>query len=200
MGTKRKLDSESRDISPPPTAKKQTTTTTTATTATTTKSTKSTGLITPHPRFYDDTDWEAISSFFTPLSQKKTSSTTIEWSIIDKTLLMGKYRPKNYLSPPPKIAAFDLDGTLIKTKSGVRFANDASDWTWLYSKVPTKLKELHAQGSTPVKTVLTKDTESWCLVIRVGSRLNQRQNSSHSGNRNYKPSPRLYPPPFSRLG
>lgn len=67
---------------------------------------------------------------------------------------MGKYRPKTYPVPPPKIAAFDLDGTLIKTKSGVHFANDAGDWTWLYAKVPIKLKELHAQGFECLRDVL----------------------------------------------
>lgn len=44
-----------------------------------------------------------------------------------------------------KIAAFDLDGTLIVTKSGKRFAKDDSDWQWFHpSRVPGKLAELLA--------------------------------------------------------
>ena len=37
-------------------------------------------------------------------------------------------------------------------KSGARFSNDEGDWTWLYAKVPTKLKELHAEGYFPQPT------------------------------------------------
>ncbi|KAG8981507.1 hypothetical protein FRB90_007208 [Tulasnella sp. 427] len=47
-----------------------------------------------------------------------------------------------------KVAAFDLDGTLIKPKSGVRFAKDHEDWKWWAdgSIIPNKLKELDEQG------------------------------------------------------
>lgn len=41
-----------------------------------------------------------------------------------------------------KIAAFDLDYTLIKTKSGNLFPKDENDWTWLYDNVPNILEEL----------------------------------------------------------
>jgi hypothetical protein len=49
-----------------------------------------------------------MSSFFTPISQKTASNTKIEWQVRDGTLLMGKYRAKDYSCPPAKIAAFDL--------------------------------------------------------------------------------------------
>ena len=42
-----------------------------------------------------------------------------------------------------KIACFDLDHTLIKPKSGKTFPIDKNDWTWIYSNVPVKLKELY---------------------------------------------------------
>lgn len=42
------------------------------------------------------------------------------------------------------IAAFDLDGTLIKTKSGSRFPKDRDDWMFFCSKVINKLRELVA--------------------------------------------------------
>lgn len=47
--------------------------------------------------------------------------------------------------------ANEQDGTLIRVKSGARFAADAGDWTWLYSKVPNKLKELRSEGYVPGK-------------------------------------------------
>jgi bifunctional polynucleotide phosphatase/kinase len=52
-----------------------------------------------------------------------------------------------YYSNPKKtykIAAFDLDYTLIKTASGNVFPKDENDWTWLYDNVPKKLKQLVA--------------------------------------------------------
>ena len=45
-----------------------------------------------------------------------------------------------------KIAGFDLDGTLIDTKSGWNFAKNDDDWDWWHPNVPKKLKKLHKNG------------------------------------------------------
>ncbi|XP_042223215.1 uncharacterized protein F21D5.5-like [Homarus americanus] len=45
-----------------------------------------------------------------------------------------------------KIAGYDMDGTLIVTKSGNVFAKDYNDWKIIYSEVPGKLKKLHQDG------------------------------------------------------
>jgi bifunctional polynucleotide phosphatase/kinase len=45
-----------------------------------------------------------------------------------------------------KLAMFDLDGTLIKTKSGAVHAKTADDWEWLYPNVPQRLGELVVNG------------------------------------------------------
>lgn len=45
-----------------------------------------------------------------------------------------------------KIAAFDLDGTLINTKSGAKFAKNANDWKIAFPNVFEKLKELREQN------------------------------------------------------
>jgi len=47
-----------------------------------------------------------------------------------------------------KLAMFDLDSTLIKTKSGNKFANDANDWTWTFENVPTKLNQIYSKEYT----------------------------------------------------
>ena len=48
--------------------------------------------------------------------------------------------------PPIKIAAFDLDDTLIATKSGNTFARNPEDWKWWHAGVPSRLRQLDADG------------------------------------------------------
>jgi bifunctional polynucleotide phosphatase/kinase len=45
-----------------------------------------------------------------------------------------------------KIAAFDMDSTLINVKSGAKFARNHEDWVWWHETVPKKLGELHKDG------------------------------------------------------
>lgn len=60
-----------------------------------------------------------------------------------------------------KIAAFDLDSTLVKTKKGGTFPTSGDDWKWLNNKILPKLQQLHKdnyqviifsnQGGIPAK-------------------------------------------------
>lgn len=49
-----------------------------------------------------------------------------------------------------KVAGFDIDWTVIKTKSGRKFPTGPKDWEFLYDCVPLKLKELHDSGTKVV--------------------------------------------------
>lgn len=61
------------------------------------------------------------------------------WELIDNKELLV-YTPAHSVHSS-SIAAFDLDGTLIKTKSGARFPKDDDDWDLIFGNVKSKLKE-----------------------------------------------------------
>ncbi|KAK3689081.1 polynucleotide kinase 3 phosphatase-domain-containing protein [Podospora appendiculata] len=96
----------------------------------------------------------AVANFFTPTSQKPKDRTT--WSErspsndTPATLLVAKYIPEKQdgASNKPttkkrKIAAFDLDSTLISSASGKTHAGNAADWKWWHNSVPGRVRELH---------------------------------------------------------
>ncbi|KAL0223701.1 hypothetical protein P9112_003091 [Eukaryota sp. TZLM1-RC] len=55
--------------------------------------------------------------------------------------------PDNF-TPTKKLAAFDFDGTLVKTASGRKFPTDPSDWKLFSSSVTAKLQQLSTDGYT----------------------------------------------------
>jgi bifunctional polynucleotide phosphatase/kinase len=61
---------------------------------------------------------------------------------IDEGLIRIKYRHSEFDEYPAKLAVFDLDGTLIKTKSGKKFPEDSSDWKWWSPDVIPRLGQL----------------------------------------------------------
>ena len=84
-----------------------------------------------------------LHPFFKPKTKNNIEiETTITWSE-DDSLIKGKTFKQNHSC---KIAAFDMDSTLIITKSGKRFAKNAKDWQWWHHSVPEKLKSLHKEG------------------------------------------------------
>ena len=65
-----------------------------------------------------------------------------KWKEDIDTLLVFQYGPPTHSA---KIAAFDVDGTLIETASGKRFATSPNDWK-LMKNVSEKLQSLHDEG------------------------------------------------------
>ncbi|KAJ6284522.1 polynucleotide kinase 3 phosphatase-domain-containing protein [Bipolaris maydis] len=93
---------------------------------------------------------KAIANFFTPASKKEPEK--MVWRVIKDSLLVGRFGAAGTTTTQAataskrRIAAFDLDSTLIKSASGKTFSRDASDWKWWDSSVPGRLKDLHADG------------------------------------------------------
>ncbi|KAI3395319.1 hypothetical protein diail_1431 [Diaporthe ilicicola] len=99
----------------------------------------------------------AVANFFKPTSQKQDQP-RVAWSErapdhdSPATLLVGRYEGSGTADEPPdnpsrtKVAAFDLDSTLITSASGKKFANDPLDWKWWDSTVPAKLRSIHHDG------------------------------------------------------
>ncbi|XP_055905980.1 uncharacterized protein F21D5.5 [Eupeodes corollae] len=66
------------------------------------------------------------------------------WQSIDNGKLVI-YTPKGVKSSK-KVAGYDMDGTIITTKSGNVFPKNIDDWQIIYPEVPSKLKKLSEDG------------------------------------------------------
>lgn len=100
----------------------------------------------------------AVANFFTPTSKKPKVASPVNWSergvndATPPTLLVGRYEPERSNDTEDrsvkrrKIAAFDLDGTLIKTKSGKQFSDDPLDWRWWHPRVPGEVRKVYEEG------------------------------------------------------
>ncbi|KAI0393237.1 DNA kinase/phosphatase Pnk1 [Xylariaceae sp. FL0594] len=98
----------------------------------------------------------AVASFFTPASQKPKDRTVWSERAPDDdrsppTLLVARFEPEHMQETEEdrrkrrKIAAFDLDSTLIVTFSGKKFGNEAGDWKWWDPLVPVRLRKLYQE-------------------------------------------------------
>ncbi|KAK3903797.1 polynucleotide kinase 3 phosphatase-domain-containing protein [Staphylotrichum tortipilum] len=96
----------------------------------------------------------AVANFFTRTSEKPKDRTRWTERSPDNdspaTLLVAQYTPDDnasavpsVLAPRRKIAAFDLDSTLITTATGKRHADDPADWKWWHPSVPGRLRQLY---------------------------------------------------------
>ena len=64
----------------------------------------------------------------------------MSWNILDESVIQFKSDNFKFMN---KVACFDIDGTLINTKSGKTFPINGNDWVWLYDNIKTKIQELY---------------------------------------------------------
>ena len=106
---------------------------------------------------------------------EKTSSKAKTFNYQDSIFILSN-KPHPFLkktsvpkfTPQPrlhyqKFAMFDMDFTLIRTKSGKNYAQDENDWTLLYPNVPEVLRTFHEKGFKVVivtnQKLFSKDPE-----------------------------------------
>lgn len=129
--------------------------------------------VSTHPRLasvglsYSHPNPRLVHPFFSKPSASD-SSTAFRW-------LKPALGPKRtclhgiHLDPParPKVALFDLDGTVIKWNHKNRGkGTEALKWEWWRQSVPTKLKALHQDGCV-CDAALTNVFAFWLIRIFV---------------------------------
>lgn len=79
--------------------------------------------------------------------------------------------------PPPKdpvaLVLYDLDGTLIRTKSGNTFPKDSEDWKWWDNSVKSHLREVAKDGrhiivlSNQLMPAVGKKQKNWKAKVEL---------------------------------
>ncbi|CAG8632801.1 9350_t:CDS:10 [Funneliformis mosseae] len=79
-----------------------------------------------------------VFSIFTP-------RTSVQWHEFD-SVLIGQHTPEVEKTGRSKIAAFDLDDTLITINGSHKYPKDENDWKWWSKIVPKKIKQIYEEG------------------------------------------------------
>ena len=69
---------------------------------------------------------------------------------VEAGYLQAIYPDEKHLEHAYKVAGFDMDYTIIKTKSGKKFPQNKDDWVLLFDNTKAKLADLSKNGYTIV--------------------------------------------------
>lgn len=114
-----------------------------------------------------------------PTPQRKVKPNLVaKWQDVDGGKLL--VFTSSGVESRPKIAAYDMDGTIIKTKSGNVFPKNIDDWQIAFPEVPGMLKKLTADGfkivfftnQAGITSGKLKATDLKTKIERITSKLN----------------------------
>ncbi|KAG8035916.1 hypothetical protein G9C98_003042 [Cotesia typhae] len=91
----------------------------------------------------NNSDRAQSSKTSSKVSTEVSENSKYKWQTINGSLFI---MTSSNCEAKSKIAGYDLDNTLITTKSGYVFPQNESDWKILYPNIPKKLKELMGNG------------------------------------------------------
>jgi bifunctional polynucleotide phosphatase/kinase len=97
-----------------------------------------------HSSFSSSSSSSSLSSSIPPdFKHRYATPPTLGWTVVEDSMFVLD-GPE--IKPSTKIAAFDMDSTLIITESGRKFPRSRNDWQWMLPGIPNKLKALNKQG------------------------------------------------------
>ena len=109
--------------------------------------------------------------------------------------LIGKSKSFEYKK---RLAIFDLDSTLIKTKSGNIFAKNIDDWKFLYNNINDILESYHNNNYSIIIITNQAKTDSKTIITKITNICKKLENIeicvfiANKRNKFRKPSPCFY--------
>eukprot|EP00744_Colponema_vietnamica_P006630 GILI01009616.1.p1 GENE.GILI01009616.1~~GILI01009616.1.p1 ORF type:complete len:429 (+),score=143.36 GILI01009616.1:41-1327(+) len=100
----------------------------------------------------DKTDSVAIIAGLEPISWTHVPSTIAQWKKEDSLIYLDLHSADEVIKKAEqtmkavRVAGFDMDDTLVMSKTGKVFAEGRHDWRFLHPEVAPKLRQLHKDG------------------------------------------------------
>jgi DNA 3'-phosphatase len=127
---------------------------------------------------------KSITTFFGPVKQAKSEmdDSMFRWEVVHGTLIKARYDPaqkaKNVEEKQlqsdelVRIAAFDLDSTLVSTKTRSPFPRNGEDWKWAFESVVDVIRKMANHGkvnevklTSKCKELYTNDSPPFIIAI-----------------------------------
>lgn len=102
---------------------------------------------------------KSITTFFGPVKQAKSEmdNSMFRWEVVHGTLIKARYDPGHNAENVEekqsqgdelvRIAAFDLDSTLVSTRTRSPFPRNGEDWKWAFESVVDVIRKMANHGN-----------------------------------------------------